>query len=76
MSGIVEKYKPKHLTRGQVREIEKLEGAAQVDLLVQMTVGENVKIDDLPMPDFVALRNWAIAENGMDGDAVNQAKKN
>ena len=73
---IEEKYNLKPLTRGQVRECEALAGSDQIDLLVQLSVGESVTIDLMPMPDFILVRDWALKTNGLDGSAVDQAKKN
>ena len=70
------KYDLKPLTRGQVRAIEAEAGSGQTDMLVQLTVDESIAIDDLPMPDFVEIVAWAIKTNGLDGSAIEGAKKN
>jgi hypothetical protein len=70
-------YELRVLTRGQVREIEaEADGSDQADLLVQLTCGQDTVIDDLPMPDYVAISQWAVRTNGLDGTAIDAAKKN
>ncbi len=72
-------YELKTLTRGQVRQIEDAEDLTpgqESDMLVQLTMGESYVIDALPMPDYVEIAKWAVATNGLDGSAIDAAKKN
>jgi hypothetical protein len=39
-------------------------------------MGESYVIDALPMPDYVEIAKWAVATNGLDGSAIDAAKKN
>lgn len=64
------------LTRGEVREIEKLPSAEQTDRVVELTLGRGTPIDDLEMPQYMELLTWAIENNGLDGSAIKSAKKN
>lgn len=69
-------YQTRALTRGQVREITALAGEEQSDRMVELTLGGVYAIDSMPMPDYVAIVQWAIAANGLDGNAIAAAKKN
>lgn len=69
-------YELRPLTRGMVRNIELAAADQQTDLLVEETLVQQVDVDDLPMPDYVAIIEWATKTNGLDGAAIADAKKN
>ena len=70
-------YTLQTLTRGQARFAkESGDDDRSADALVQMTVGKDYNIDVIPMPDFTEIAAWAVVKNGLDGQAIERAKKN